>query len=385
VLAYTPGASGDFLCCNIWKQGDHWAKTVELQDTIEDRVLFGPTPVNSYGFKNTLKYVGINDKPLSIDTKDIGQILEITDDRYDVAPKTKLKSLSDDKLDTIWNAIEEKLENKNLLSSVHIPKFEYPWPNKTKFVKLKVGPESKNLVDAFRVVKSSQLGWMNENQKFMKYETDDSDVLKQFDSGKIPLKAQEFFKKRGWVTRWELEEIQYHGYNYYQNDPLPIPNPKIWIENKLKIFLDDNLVGADAEINLDKLYNHNMDELEKLFNEFDIKEVSGDTIKEIWKYFDCNVKMYSEWNNLGNGDWKNYVINQINEGIEIGGWIRNLTHFISPEIHKNHTGSTAHWWTKKDTSTLSKSESTTKWWTNQNTSTFLKTGSTSHWWKSKDK
>jgi hypothetical protein len=187
------------------------------------------------------------------------------------------------------------------------------------------------------------------------------------------------------VTRWELEEIQYHGYNYYQNDPLPIPNPKIWIENKLKIFLDDNLVGADAEINLDKLYNHNMDELEKLFNEFDIKEVSGDTIKEIWKYFDCNVKMYSEWNNLGNGDWKNYVINQINEGIEIGGWIRNLTHFISPEIHKNHTGSTAHWWTKKDTSTLSKSESTTKWWTNQNTSTFLKTGSTSHWWKSKDK
>lgn len=366
VLAYTPGASGDFLCCNIWEQGDHWAKIVELQDTIEDSVSFGPTPVNSYGFKNTLKYVGINDKPLGVNKKDIGQILEVTDDRYDIEPKTKLNSLTNNKLDTIWTTIEEKLENKNLLSSVHIPKSEYPWLDKTKFIKIKIGPESKNLVDALRVVKSSRLGWMKENQKFMKYESDDPDVLEQFNSEKIPLKAQEFFKKRGWVSRWELEEIKYHGYTYDQVNPLPIPNPKIWIENKLEIFLDNDLVGADVEINLDKLYNHDMIELEKLFDAFNVNEVSNDRIKEIWGYFDCNVKLYSEWNNLGNGNWQNYVIDQINEGIETGGWIRNLSYFV-PDLKPAQTGSTAHWWAKKDTTT------------------FVKSGSTSHWWKSKDK
>lgn len=333
VLAYTPGASGDFLCCQLWQQGNHWAKKSIEPFQKEFPVYYGPTHVNSYGFHNTIKYFGIEDKPLSIQlTDDIHNQIYLKDSRYGFNENTKINLLNDCDKESIWKQIENYTENQNLLSSVHFDKRQYPWRDNVKCIKLSPGPNSKKIIDAMRVVKSTTSIYKNANKIFEKYEIDDPIVQEAFNNKSIPLLAQNYFKKQGWISNWEIREFKTHGYAYDQVMPEPQTNPALWIENKLKHDINHMITDYDVEIDVDSLYEHDENELEKLFNSMDVFDVPSSTIKDIWNYFDVNVKLFDSWTGLGNGDWKQYLSDFILENIKKGSWARTPAFYLPTHL-----------------------------------------------------
>lgn len=312
VLAYNPGAGGDFLCCQLWKNGNHWAKNaVNLLNKKGFRVLYGPTTVNSYGFYNTLKLLNINDKPLRIHPHELHEQIEFMDDSYGHKENIKLKKLNASELEIVCQKIKQLSNNQNLLSSSHIDKSQYSWYTDVKHVVLKVGSFSRDIVDAMRVIKSS----FGNNDIFIKMPVSEHLVQNYFKSGKIPLATQKFFEDRGYVTEWELKEIPMHKYKFDQVDPPPTPNPHLWFKHKVKLDIENMLEDTDINIELDLLYQHDRNELKKLFDSFDV-ELKPYMEERIWNYFDKNVKIYNTWNNLGDGDWRNYVITYINERLQ---------------------------------------------------------------------
>jgi hypothetical protein len=312
VLAYNPGAGGDFLCCKLWEQGSHWAKN-SIKPFLSHgiKIAHGPTLVNSYGFYNTLKVLKINDKPLKIYPHELQEQVEFIDDSYGYQNNIKLKKLNSDELEIVYQKIKTYTNNQNLLSSSHIDKNQYSWYPNVKHIVLKVGPFSRDIVDAMRVIKSS----FGNDMMFVKMPISEELVQNYFKSGKIPLASQEFFKNRGYVTEWELKELPMHKYTFDQIDPLPVPNPDVWFKHKVKLDIHNMLEDTDMNIDLDLLYKQDTTELRKLFDAFDV-ELKPYMEERIWNYFDKNIKIYNKWNELGAGDWRNYVITYINNQIQ---------------------------------------------------------------------
>lgn len=307
-LSYVPGACGDFLCGEIWDKGNHWAKhlTNPHKAALQFSNKYGKS-INRYAFLNTLYTLGIEDKPKV--SKSLGNQVYTLDNRYGYPPDTYLKSLSNDELNEIWSKIEQQAQNKNLLSSVHCSRYCYPWQSpRLKYIAIKPGPKTSDITDAMRVVKSNRVNLLDESggDSFEKLPLNDPEVISFITDPNVPKDTIELLESRGYATRWETYEFFTYSHSFEPSQP-KIPNSELWIKCKSLLGHLDRYVQSDLTIDLDKLYEHDIDELAKLFKYFDVDDFDEQVC---WQYFDKNIEIYESISATGN--WKEYLAGYIN-------------------------------------------------------------------------
>jgi hypothetical protein len=231
------------------------------------------------------------------------------DDRYGHASGTALASLTSREAKELWDKVGEQALGKNLLSSVHCPVTHYPWRDiNLKYVAIKPGPKTIDITNAMRVIKSNAVNLLNERSgdTFEKLPLDDDEVANFITSSSTPKETVELITTRGYATRWELYEFPTTYSHFPLNTPI-LPDPSVWVNSKVLINHVDSFIKSKFIINLDLLYDHDIDELAKLFGYFDVTDFD-ETV--CWEYFDKNIELYDTIN--ATGDWKEYISGYIN-------------------------------------------------------------------------
>ena len=311
VLSYPPGGSGDFFAGRIIASNNTFYKHAEVSNHLAKLI-----PVNNrFLFPSSLTSMGLDDKRQ--------YYLTITKQYKSIPAYSDLKDVDPEILNEIWEqVIVPNANNLNLLTSTHIKDpTVYPWHDKVVFNFLRPSPDLAEMLAFLFIVKNylipnndaelEQLALASNMQKDMATKTSSPDSYWNlyYDKSqpitiaelRIASKSLEFYRDGNFSKMPGLFEQALQENNSLEHRVDSMVNMMInyYVRMRKNWARKLDTSRFNNVIELEKIYQYDKNELDKLFKSFDCESYDESIV---WRYISKNIEMYNEANN--NGDWK---------------------------------------------------------------------------------